>query len=196
MNFVKQFCTFTIILISINSQANTGPAPSLIVGAISYVTHIDSNQFDKQSPVQSGFAFGVEGKYSPQHALQADFQFLNKLYFREDAGNYRLQKKPQVYINIGYRFYLIPQLSFGLGLAAAYLNGSVKDISVNGTGASLETTASDITNYSLDSSIQLQLFESNNKSLIIDYRYSFGFTLKENEDLNHSALLLAYKVKL
>ena len=60
-------------------------------------------------------------------------------------------------------------------------------------GESFDTSATDITEYGLQFSLQAELWTQDQFALILDGRYSYFLTLKENEHGNDYGALIALR---
>lgn len=146
------------------------------------------------SPRMGGFGVIALGDVNEKGSLEIAMFYLNKVYLRERAGSYISEQTQLMQITMGYRRWLTPTFSAGLGLFSAYSMGEPKvDHSDFAPGLAIDTSARDTTEYGLDFSLQAELWSRGHKAILLDGRYSLSLTAKENERANHYGVMLAFR---
>lgn len=146
------------------------------------------------SPQLGGLGWIINGDISDRGSLEIGLFQMNKVYVREELGKYIAEQTALIHIAMGYRRWFNEYFSGSLTFFSAYSMGSPRVIySDFASGAEIDTSARDITEYGFDFSLQADLLERPTYALVLDTRYSASVTAKKNENADHFGILLGVR---
>lgn len=146
------------------------------------------------SPYLGGLGLIVTGDVNDRGSLEIGLFGMNKVYFRERAGAYLAEQTMLTHVTMGYRRWLSSLFSASLSIYSAYSMGQIQQVHSDFVpGTEPPTSAHDITEYGFDASFMTELWSREKASIVLDLRYSFSVTSKENEISNHTAALVGYR---
>lgn len=138
------------------------------------------------SPYKRGWGLLASADVGRASSLDFGLFYLNKTYLKDENAQFLAERTELIHIALGYRHWLTSFLSGGISLFSAYSVGDVfVEYSDFPPGQSISTSASDVTEYGLDFSAQLEVYEHENFGLILEGRFSRSLTPKENEKADH-----------
>ncbi|MBY0554394.1 hypothetical protein K2P97_07690 [bacterium] len=163
-------------------------------GPYLYKSNFDSTKTGAKSPNMGGFGLVVLGDVSAKGSLEIGMFYLNKIYLREDAGQYIAEKTGLMHITMGYRRWFTETFSGSISLSSGYSMGEVKILHSDfAPGSEIDTSARDKTEYGFDFSLLTELVKINTFAVFFDARYALSVTAKKNENADHFGFMLALK---
>lgn len=167
---------------------------SAAVGPYSEKTDYKGSSTNQHSPYLGGLGIQVLGDVNPTGSLEIDLLFMNKPYLREIASRALIEQTQVVQVNMGYRWWVAPSLSFAATIYSAYSMGDVTIIHSDfAPGTEPDTSARDVTEYGFDFSTQVEVYRRYNFSVFVDGRYALSVTSKPNEESNHYGILVGFR---
>lgn len=146
------------------------------------------------SPILGDLGFITNGDITDKGSLEIALFHMNKIYYRNINELFLAEKVQLVHITMGYRRWLSELWSIGLGFYGAYGIGEHRILhSDSNVDLTIDTSARDTVEYGLDSSVQLEVWSKDKKSVFADFRYSYSISNKENEKGDHYTLFLGYR---
>jgi len=167
---------------------------SAILGPYTTRTDFRESASGARAPWVQGEGLIVQGDANSRGALEIGMFHMNKFFFREKSGKYLAEETELVQFTMGYRWWLSPVFSAGLSFYSTYSIGD-KVVAHNdfATSETPDTSASDITEYGFDLSMQAELWASGRYALVLDTRYSPSVTSKPGEESNHYGAMIGLK---
>lgn len=145
-------------------------------------------------PPSAGLGILVEGDLTERDGAEAGIFYFQKSYQREIAPNFIAERVHKVYMPLGYRRWFTERLSGGVAFSATYSVGKEETIYNDLPPLSKEqTSAAGIVDYGIDLSVQWECWQSDPWAVLIDTRYSYDLTPKNNEDANFYGVFIALK---
>jgi hypothetical protein len=167
---------------------------SASMGPFLYKTNFKGGQDRAESNYKADFGLLVQGDSSDKGSLEISLFHMNKSFFRDQGGDFLAEEVELMQVGLGYRRWLGHYFSAALDFYSSYAISDPHVIhSTNVSGNPLDTSASDITEYGLEGSLQAELWSQGRFGLIFDARYAHSFTSKENESGDHYGGLLALR---
>ncbi len=163
-------------------------------GPFTYMTNTLDHQFE--SPVLVGPALTTEADVSRWGGVEIGFAYLNNPFSVRRDNLTIVETVKRIYITTGYRHWFTPKFSLALAFSSSYIMGDryvLRDDYKNSAISRPRTSASDITEYGLDASFQIEPWREGRWSVVIDGRYGRSLTPKRGEDSDHSGILMAVK---
>lgn len=183
-----------VLLAAVNARAhepNDGDIYATL-GPFIYMTHPLKHQF--KSPQFIGPALVVEADLYKYGGLEIGMFYLKNPMSVTQRGMTYTQQVKRVYIATGYRHWFHPKLSAALAFASSYTMGAPETLQDEFSGdAHGGTSASDITEYGVDLSVQYEVWRSGRFAATVEGRYGYAITAKSDEDENHMGLLIGLK---
>lgn len=174
-------------------QPETGNVTATL-GPFVYRTNFSNSNAGVKSPFFGTPGLIVNGDMNSSGSLEVGFFKLNKVYVRELGGQFLSETSENIFIDMGYRYWLNSYFSVSTSLYSSYAMGTTKVIYTDfPTGSEFDTSARDNTEYGLDFSLQTELWRKFDFSVVLDTRYSYCLTAKQNESADHYGALLALK---
>lgn len=177
--------------------ASEGPGLHLAVGPYLHKTVFESSFSDEMDDYNLGLSILGEASSKDVGSIEANIIFFKKSYYSENSDSYKIESLPRVHIGLGYRYWFWEYMSIGFNFSTSYSMGSKDSVKTFGPNSDLiETSASDITEYLLDTSVQVKVWKAKEASYYLDFRYSKLFTSRDNENSNHLGVIFLYKKNL
>lgn len=149
---------------------------------------------DDQSPYLVGGGIVAEGDFDTNGGVEIAMLYLDKVYLRQRGQEYTSEQIKRMYITTGYRHWFNRGISTALSFYSAYSMGDVKTRHAEApSDEDLTTTASAITEYGMDLSLQWEFWGNDEMAAVLDGRYSYAITHKSREDADVYALALGFK---
>ena len=145
------------------------------------------------SALTSGVGVTVNGDVDQNGGLEISVFFLNKLVSLEQDSHVITQISDRVFITSGYRHWFLPNLGVGLGFFSSYLMGSPKTLQSDFATSPPKTSAGDTTEYGIELSVQVEPWQGESFTPLVDFRYARSLTDKPNEDGDHLGVYVAAK---
>ncbi len=136
----------------------------------------------------------IQGDINDHSALEIAMTKMNKVFYREENGNLLIEQTELMHIGMGYRKWFTPYFSGALDFFSSYTMGETNTIDRRvAAGNEFDTSASDITEYGFDLSLQGELWSSGRYAVVADARYSFTLTKKHAEKADHYGVLIGLR---
>jgi hypothetical protein len=169
---------------------------TVTAGPFVYKTIFPDADFD--TGVVSGYHgdFGLigNGDLDEKSSIEIGIFHMNKLFYRDENGKVQVEQTQVMHISMGYRRWLNPYLSGGLGLYSGYPMDDTKVVHTDfAPGAEIDTSARDKTEYGFDVSVQCEVWQNDTLSAVFDARYIKSMTSKENEFADHYGFMLGLR---
>lgn len=146
------------------------------------------------SPNRSGYGISALGDSNSRGSIELGFFYLEKIFFRDQGPDILAEKIKHIHITMGYRWWLKSYLSTSLSFFSAYPLGDPELYYSNvRTGIELDTSARDLTEYGFDFAVQGELVSYQQMALVLEGRYSWSVTPKQDEKANHYGVLLGVR---
>ncbi len=193
---VKLFLFLFILPTARAHEPRTGQIHGLL-GPFIYRTNFAGVNGFGETPFLGGAGMQVQGDIDPNGGIEIAVFYTQDLYKRDLGGLYIIEKTKRVRVSTGYRHWFSRQLGLGGLLYSAYSIGdpSVIHSDFQPVGAP-DTSAGDVTEYGLDLSLQWEFWRSSVLAAVLDARYSYSLTDKDNEDGDQYGLFLALKFQV
>ena len=190
------FRAFFLLLVSSQTFAYT-PSEGKISGTFGpffYKTNFGETASGAKSPNLADFGLIAQGDINAHSSLEVSIFHMNKVYFREQAGQTLAEQTELVHLTMGYRRWLTSYFSVALGFYSAYPMGEAK-IRHNDypPGTDIDTSARDPSENGAELSIQGEVWSHGKIAVVIDGRYAYSFTNKSNEHGDHYGGLIGIK---
>jgi len=147
----------------------------------------------KESPYLTGAGLIAQGDVDKNGGIEIALFYLDKFYLRRQGDDHITEKIKRMYVTTGYRHWFNKSFSSALAIYSSYSMGDARVVHDENTGGDVPTTATEITEYGLDVSIQVELISNDELALVADSRYSQSLTAKSREDANVYGILLGLK---
>ncbi|MEZ0393186.1 MAG: hypothetical protein ACAH59_13275 [Pseudobdellovibrionaceae bacterium] len=196
MQNLAKFLIFALFLTSSDLWAYV-PKEGNVTAAVGPYLH--QNDFQSagsrlEVPVLGGFALIAQGDVNDRGSLDLGFFYLQKDFYRDQGSQFLAEKTDMLLVTMGYRWWLSERFSTAFAFFSSYTMGEPEVMYRTVTpGESFDTSATDITEYGLQFSLQAELWTQDQFALILDGRYSYFLTLKENEHGNDYGALIALR---
>lgn len=162
-------------------------------GGMTYLTTPFKHPFNP-NPVLLAPGLAVEADVGSRGGVEISMFYLDNPFSVKETGKLVVEQIKRVYISTGYRLWFNPRISAAAAFASSYIIGDKKTLRDDFNGANTPpTSASDVTEYGVDLSLQDELFRRARYSLIVDGRYGWSLTPKSHEDSDHVGVFLALK---
>ena len=185
-----------LISLSLQSFAYTpkeGNVSAIFGPSISVTNYKPAGQ-QTPPPYLGGLTLMVQGDINDHGALEIAMTKMNKVFYREDNGDFLSEQTELMHIAMGYRKWFTPYFSGALDFFSSYTMGEINVIDRRvAVGNEFSTSASDNTEYGFDFSLQGELWSSGRYTLITDARYSFSLTKKQGEKADHYGVMIGVK---
>lgn len=196
MFILRFFIVAALLLHSISSlaYAPTEGHVTSYFGPYLYKTNYTYSKPEIHSPELGGLGLVVNGDVNDKGSLEIGFFQINKIYVREDSGNFIAEQTALTHITMGYRRWFSEYFSTSLTFFSAYSMGSPKIIHSDfSVGSEIGTSARDTTEYGFDFAAQTELYSMQNYVVVLDARYSKSITNKKNENADHYGVMLGLR---
>lgn len=196
MQKAKLFILLISLLSSVDAYAHQ-PEMGVVwatLGPNVYRTIPRHKIFDQESPYLSGGGLVAEGDLDENGGVEIAMIYFDKVYLRERYDDYTSEQIKRMFITTGYRHWFNDHLSAALAFYSSYSMGDVKTRhSELPSDTDLTTTASKITEYGMDLSVQWELWNNGEMGVVADARYAWAITRLPHEDSDVYSLLLGFK---
>lgn len=147
-----------------------------------------------QVPALVGWTLMANGDFSDKESLEIALFHLRKRFYRESNSQFLGEESELISWTMGYRRWLTPYLSWGLGIFSSYTMGEPSVIYNDfEPQRPLQTSARDITEYGVDFSVQVELWSKDRLGAIADLRYSSSLTSRPGEQGDHYGAMIGIK---
>jgi hypothetical protein len=162
------------------------------LGAFTYMTPPLNHQFE--SPVFFGPGILGEADINKNGGLEIGFFYLRNPFSVRFDNKTIVEGLKRIYITTGWRQWFTPKFSAALAFSSSYAFGDLHIMRDDFNGIDRpRTSASDITEYGIDGSIQYEPYSEGRFSIVIDGRYNRSITPKRNEDSDHMGVFISMK---
>jgi len=190
---------FNVIILIVITLSNISyahqPEEGKVFGSFGpFVNHTQSIYTpEANTPFNPGFGILAEGDLSHHGGIEIGL-FVSQKNYKREFGNTGLvmTRVERIEIPMGYRYWLIPELSGALEFSSAFSVGDPSILSSNVTGDQ-STTANTVADYGIDFSIQWEFWTNRVFSLLVDGRYTISVSTNPGEDANTYGILVALK---
>lgn len=164
------------------------------LGPFLYRTDFHGSRTAATSTYLNGMGVIANGDINEKGSLEIAIFYMDKVFLREQARSFIAERTPTIHITMGYRRWVAPSLSASLAFYSAYsMSEPFLAYSDFPPGQEISTSAHDVTEYGVDTSILVEVWTSGRYAVVFDSRYAYSFTNKENEDGNHYGFLLGLR---
>ncbi|MBK9294215.1 MAG: hypothetical protein IPM57_07185 [Oligoflexia bacterium] len=186
---MNSFRIFLFIFIFANVCMGHSPDRGLLTVSPGTFVHQTIN-----SDTNALFGLGViaEMDFSVVGGIEAGFFYFLKSYKRTFGSTSIVQQVRKLAIPVGYRVWLTKRVSLGLFFNSLFSNGAHQTV-YSDPSITEYTLAQDIPEYGLEGSVQLELFNHNNLSLLLDGRYFYSISVRSKEQADMYSLFVALK---
>jgi hypothetical protein len=185
-----------LVLSSLQSSAYTPKEGNVSASLGPYLYKTDFNAGDNRakSPYLGDVGLLVQGDSSEVGSLEISLFHLNKIFFRDQHGNFQAEQLEMMQVGLGYRWWIHHYLSAALSFYSSYAMKEPTVVhSTSVSGDPLDTSARDITEYGFEASLQTEVWSYDRYAVILDARYARSVTNKIDESGNHYGLLVALR---
>jgi len=191
---------FILIFLCYNCAFGYEPKEGNINAGIGFFlsqTNIQKSSYSQMNPIFGGFSLIVEGDVNSSGSLEIDLSYFQKMFYRESNSKSLAEKTEIVSTNMGYRYWIFPKFSMGLGLSSLYSVGE-KDIlySQFAVENTIDTSASNIVKYGLELSLQYEMWSNEKYSTFFDARYNYSLSNKDKESGDHFLYMIELKTPI
>lgn len=170
------------------------PKEGNVTATLGPFVHKTDFEGSPHSPLLGGVGLIANGDINDKGSLEIAMIHFNKAYFRDQGGLNIAEQTELIHITMGYRRWFNPYLSGSLAFTTGYAMGDPQMIRSDfPSGQEIPTSARDPVEYGVDLSIQTDLFNKNDVSLILDTRYNLSLTKKSSEHSDGYGALLALR---
>lgn len=187
---------FVILLfLSLQSFAYTAKEGnvSAALGPYFFKTKFDGGDNRAKSPYLGGVGLVVQGDVSDRGSLEISLFHMNKIFFRDQGGNFQAEQVELMQVGLGYRWWLHEYLSAALAFYSSYAITDPTVVHSTYTVEPLDTSARDVTEYGFDFSLQSEVWSHDRYAVILDARYARTVTNKIDESGDHYGLFVAVR---
>lgn len=165
-----------------------------ILGPYIHQNTYHSSRPDVEKSYLGGFALIAQGDTSHNGSLEISMIHTDKIFYRDQGGSFLAEQSQYMHISMGYRYWMSPYFSTALAFYSAYSMGAAQTVtSTIRPGDGLTTSAQDTTEYGFDLSLQGEVWNKGRWAIVLDGRYSYSVTPKENEHANEYAMILGLR---
>jgi hypothetical protein len=165
-----------------------------VFGPFLYQTRFPSSATGAQSSYLGDFGIMALGDVSSHGSLEIAIFHMNKMFFRQEQGNFIAEKTQAIHITMGYRWWHTNRFSTSLAIYSAYGMGDPEVVHSDFVGSTAVTTsARDTTEYGFDFAAQYEYWSSGRFAGILDARYSLSVTNKPNEYADHYGIMFGLR---
>lgn len=161
-------------------------------GTFTYMTPSIDHQFE--SPVYVGPGILGEADINSKGGLEIGFFYLRNPFSVRFNNKTIVEALKRMYITTGWRQWFTPRFSMALAFSSSYSFGDLHIMRDDFNGLNRpRTSASDITEYGFDLSMQYEPYNVGRYSIVIDGRYNRSITSKRGEDSDHMGIFMSLK---
>lgn len=141
-----------------------------------------------------GLGLVVNGDVNTKGSLEIALFFLNKTYYREEAGKFIAEQTALTHFTMGYRRWFTDSFSSSLSFSSGYSMGTPRIVHSDfPIGSEIDTSAGDTVEYGFDLSLQKEILKQPAYVVVLDARYSMSVTNKKNENSDQFGILLGFR---
>ena len=169
---------------------------ALSLNAFIQRTDLNKQTSELKSPWYGGEGLLVNGALDEKQELEIGLLFTQKNFYSDTNDNVLSEKSDIVRITMGDRYWFENCCSISASIFSDYTFGEVQTQHIDqGVSADVKTSAHKNSMYGADLSFQFDLyrFETQASHLILDTRYSWFPSQKNNESINHYSISFNYK---
>ncbi|MEQ1877706.1 MAG: hypothetical protein ABL958_13765 [Bdellovibrionia bacterium] len=145
----------------------------------------------------TGIGLLAIGDVNTAGSLEIGVFHLTKQFYREQNGLFVGEQTNLIQIDMGYRMWLGNVFSIGLFLFSSYTIGDFAVVHNDlPAGQTLETSARDTTEYGASLSILTELLNRGPVAMMLDTRYSYDVTKRDDERADHFSFLIGLRFLL
>lgn len=184
MKNLKRFFFFSFFLLPALASAYIPKEGnvSAILGPFFHRTDYQGTSERPSSPVLGGVGLIALGDVNDHGSLEIAMIHANKVFFKDQDGDFLAEQTQILHISMGYRYWQTPYFSWGISFFSAYPMDEPKVVySSIAPGHQLDTSATDTVRYGFDFSLEGELWSSDRLAVVLDGRYSYPTSKKENE---------------
>jgi hypothetical protein len=164
------------------------------LGALTTRTIFDGSTSGADTGYLGGFGLIAVGDVSGVGSLELSAFYTKKEFVRDRDAMFLVTRSQVAQVNMGYRWWLTSYLSASLTFYSAYSFGSPEIVHNDfPDGEGVTTSADDTTEYGFDISSQYEMWSSGRYAVVLDGRYSYSVTAKQNEYANSYAFLVGVR---
>jgi hypothetical protein len=168
---------------------------NVLVGPIFNKTAFGGSSSGATAPVFAGLGLMGLGDLSSAGALEIGVFYMPKLFVREQNWLHFSEVSSLVQVNLGYRWWIGSAFSASFSFASFYTTG---DIYIDHNDFPLgsippETAAHNIVGHGFDVAIGWEIWSDDMLGVLLDARYSYSITKREDEKADHYACLLGFR---
>lgn len=196
MLLLKLSILTTIIIYSISSLAYAPEEGNITsyFGPYLYKTNFKGSDTGATSPLMLGLGLVVNGDVNTKGSLEIALFFLNKTYYREEAGKFIAEQTALTHFTMGYRRWFTDSFSSSLSFSSGYSMGTPRIVHSDfPIGSEIDTSAGDTVEYGFDLSLQKEILKQPAYVVVLDARYSMSVTNKKNENSDQFGILLGFR---
>ncbi len=162
------------------------------IGPYWYQTDRRDHTFSPET--QGGFGIITEGDVDDNGGIEVGVFYVRQFFSIQKDGRKLGEFGKRIYITLGYRHWFSRQFSTGVGFFSSYAMGDSEIVNSDfAPNAQPKTSASDVTEYGFDFSLQWEPLTRDRLALVFDARYSLSVTPKPGEAANFFGILVAFK---
>ncbi len=166
---------------------------SAILGALSSQTLYPNPPKGVKNPRLGGVGLIVQGDISDKGNLEISMLHTNKVFFREQGSGLLAERSQFMHISMGYRYWMTHYFSVGLAFYSAYSMGEPEITTNTLQSDGITTSARDKTEYGFDFSLMGEVWSHDRIALMLDGKYSYSVTPKENEYADNYLFLIGIR---
>lgn len=191
MRLVLAICILGFTQLASGHQPEDGQIYGSI-GTFTYMTPSIDHQFE--SPVYVGPAILGEADINSKGGLEIGFFYLRNPFSVRYNNKTIVESLKRIYITTGWRQWFNPRFSIALAFSSSYSFGDLHIMRDDFNGVNRpRTSASDITEYGFDLSMQYEPYNVGRYAIVIDGRYNRSITPKRGEDNDHMGIFMSLK---
>lgn len=166
---------------------------NVTIGPYSYRTLYHSPTPALDSPSRGGYGIVATGDSNHKGSVELGIFYLDKLFFRDEGTDVLAESIQHVHITMGYRWWLLSWLSTSFTFFSAYPVGDPKIYYRHVSASYFDTSASDLTEYGFDGSIQAEVISLQKVGFVIEGLYSRSVTSKAHEAGDHYGIMVGMR---
>jgi hypothetical protein len=163
------------------------------VGTVIHQTHAIHSQDQTNSPFLAGVGLLAEGDLGPKGGVEVGLFYIFKTYQRTFGNSLIVTRVHKVDVPVGYRFWITDKFSVAPEISSLFSVGNPQIIYNSVLSGDQSTSATALTEYAADLSVQWEAWTNNKFSFILDGRYSYSLSANQNEDANQYSIFFAIK---
>lgn len=195
---MMQYCVFFIISYFLSTQPIWAYQPEegnihYLIGPILYKSLYRPTTHEPSVPWRGDFGFQVQGDFNKRNSLEVSMYHLTRDFYRQDDGKFTAETIEMMRMGLGYRRWLHSQWNLGLLLSTTYAMDEPEETYRSPQQNNLSTSASDISEFGLMTSIQFMPWSEDQNSLVIDIAYEKNLTPRPGESSEYFQFFVAFR---